>query len=546
MGQQRKAQETASSRKPRMAVRTRVALAVAIGLVVVGVPATVAAVQSSADPAWVAPVNAPIWDGFRPPGREYHDGVDIGADKFVPIRAVSAGRVIVRECNAHINGTPYSCDIDGSPTVRGCGWYVDIAHAGGIITRYCHMAIEPLVKLGDTVITGQRIGYVGSSGNSSAPHLHFQVHVIPAGQPLDAEPENAVDPVAFMAARGAPLGRGNDVPSSPTATPTITPPTPPAVPLHQAATDIDGDGTSELVVWRPSEGQWYLRKLASTAGAPIPLGIDEDVPVVGDYDGDGLDDLAVWRQSDGRWLVQTSSGAPVSDPVLGTPEDYPVPGDYDGDGKTDFAVWQPFGSVWLVLHAAGAEAAPVEFGLPGDLPVVADYDGDGRSDLAVWRPDGQWLVQASSGIELPPVVLGVAGDIPVPGDYDGDGLADFAVWRAAEAQWYVRYATGAAAEEPVAFGADGDRPVVGDYDGDGVDDLALWRPADGTWSIQLSSSDTLVEIVHGVTGDVPANSPQWLDADGTPLTLADLLARRFALAKQRAADAAATPPTTQG
>jgi hypothetical protein len=88
------------------------------------------------------------------------------------------------------------CDVDGSPQTPGCGWYVDIAHAGSIATRYCHMLTHPYVHEGQTVAVGQVIGIVGSSEHSSGPHLHFEVHVS----------ETPTDPIPFMASMCAPLG----------------------------------------------------------------------------------------------------------------------------------------------------------------------------------------------------------------------------------------------------------------------------------------------------------------------------------------------------
>ena len=57
------------------------------------------------------------------------------------------------------------------------------------------------MSVGQVVALGQTLGFVGSSGNSGAPHLHFEVHT---GYP--ATRANAVDPVPFMIAHGAPLG----------------------------------------------------------------------------------------------------------------------------------------------------------------------------------------------------------------------------------------------------------------------------------------------------------------------------------------------------
>lgn len=150
---------------------------------------------------WTVPVSldqGQFWGGFRTDARPDHDGVDIGADSGVPIHAASAGTVRYSECNSP------TCDVPGSPEMGGCGWMTVIDHAGGIATRYCHMVSEPLVAAGDTVAAGQVIGYVGSTGNSSAAHLHYEVHFDPTtGDRLGDD--TAVDPVPFHESAGAPL-----------------------------------------------------------------------------------------------------------------------------------------------------------------------------------------------------------------------------------------------------------------------------------------------------------------------------------------------------
>ncbi|RRR99470.1 M23 family metallopeptidase [Glycomyces terrestris] len=150
---------------------------------------------------WMSPVAGPVWSGFQTPERPTHNGVDIGAPRGATVVAASSGTVITSECNASLHGQPYSCDVDGSPEVAGCGWYVNILHAGDYLTRYCHFGSAPLVKEGDVVQAGQILGYVGSSGRSSGPHLHYETHLN-----ADRSPAGAVDPVAFMQQMGAPLG----------------------------------------------------------------------------------------------------------------------------------------------------------------------------------------------------------------------------------------------------------------------------------------------------------------------------------------------------
>jgi murein DD-endopeptidase MepM/ murein hydrolase activator NlpD len=153
---------------------------------------------------WTQPVRAPVVSGFRTRERPGHDGVDLGAARHTTIVAAAAGTVQRVRCNAidSRTGGDWGCDRDGDPNLtQGCGWYVDIAHSGGIITRYCHLQARPYVTTGDRVIAGQPIGVVGSTGHSSGPHLHFEVHVNG-----DARSAGAVSPQEWMAVRGAPLG----------------------------------------------------------------------------------------------------------------------------------------------------------------------------------------------------------------------------------------------------------------------------------------------------------------------------------------------------
>jgi murein DD-endopeptidase MepM/ murein hydrolase activator NlpD len=152
---------------------------------------------------WTPPVLAPIVSGFRTESRPSHDGVDLSAARGTPIRAASAGTVTAVRCN--VIPESHGCDQDGDPeNVKGCGWYVDLEHAGGVVTRYCHMLGRPYVETGNVVVAGQVIGLVGSSGHSSGPHLHFEVHL-----DGDRSSRGAVNPVIFMASMGAPLGLTN-------------------------------------------------------------------------------------------------------------------------------------------------------------------------------------------------------------------------------------------------------------------------------------------------------------------------------------------------
>nr|WP_239102608.1 M23 family metallopeptidase [Actinoplanes siamensis] len=153
---------------------------------------------------WTRPVTGDeVGSRFRTADRPGHDGVDLIVGRGTVIRAASSGVVVRVRCNVAGQSwdAPFHaampCDTDGRPGLGGCGWYVEVRHAGDIVSRYCHMVRQPMVKVGQSVTAGQPIGYVGTSGNSSGPHLHYEIHT---GYP--ATESNAINPVPFMISKG--------------------------------------------------------------------------------------------------------------------------------------------------------------------------------------------------------------------------------------------------------------------------------------------------------------------------------------------------------
>jgi FG-GAP repeat len=240
------------------------------------------------------------------------------------------------------------------------------------------------------------------------------------------------------------------------------------------ASDYNGDGKSDLTVWRASENKWWVKGISSPVWGTVG-----DIPVPGDYNGDGKTDYAVWRPSDGKWYIKD-----IAIVQWGTAGDIPVPGDYNGDGKTDYAVWRPSEGKWYVYGQS-----TTVWGVNGDFPVAGDYNGDGKTDLAVWRPgDGKWYIK-----DVSQNAWGVAGDIPVQGDYNGDGKTDLAVYRPWENMWYVMGVGN------TRYGAAGDMPIAGnDLNGDRKADYLVFRPSKGTWH-----SPVIADTAWGTKGDVP-------------------------------------------
>ena len=112
-----------------------------------------------------------------------------------------------------------------------------------------------------------------------------------------------------------------------------------------------------------------------------------------DYDGDGKSDLSVFRPSNGVWYISRSGTGATAAAQFGTLGDRPAPEDFDGDGITDYAVFRSSTGIWYILNSSNNSFTAIQFGTIGDLPDPADFSGDGKAELAVFRPsNGVWYV----------------------------------------------------------------------------------------------------------------------------------------------------------
>jgi hypothetical protein len=107
--------------------------------------------------AW--PLRTALGDRFGPRGAGFHPGIDLPAPAGTPVRTAAVGRVVLAR-----------------PTTGGYGNLVIVRHADGVQTMYAHLSLI-FVARGQWVTVGSLLGFVGSTGDATGPHLHFEVRV---------------------------------------------------------------------------------------------------------------------------------------------------------------------------------------------------------------------------------------------------------------------------------------------------------------------------------------------------------------------------------
>lgn len=271
----------------------------------------------------------------------------------------------------------------------------------------------------------------------------------------------------------------------------------------RAPFDYDGDDKTDVSIYRPSLGQWWIQRSSNGSTLALPFGSSADKMVPADYTGDQKTDIAIFRPSTGTWFILRSEDNSFFSFPFGTlAGDVPVVGDFDGDGKADPTIVRPSTNTWYIQKSSNGVTDILGFGTAGDVPVVGDYDGDAKADVAIYRPSvGQWWTRRSSDLVVTALAFGNSTDKAVQGFYTADNKTDRAIFRPSTGEWFIlRSEDNSFYSAP--FGTSGDIPVPGDYDGDDRYDLAVFRPSTSTWFVNRTTAGTLIQA-FGTSGDIP-------------------------------------------
>ncbi len=249
-------------------------------------------------------------------------------------------------------------------------------------------------------------------------------------------------------------------------TPTPTPP-----PAIIDSGDYNGDGTSDIALFRPDSGLWAVRGITR-----VYFGALEDRPASGDYNNDGTTDIALFRGSSGLWAIRG-----ITRVYFGGSSDISAPGDYNGDGVCDIAIYRESTGLW-----AARGITRCYFGSEDDIPIPGYYQGNREKGIAIFRPStGLWAAR-----DFTRFYFGGSEDQPSVADYSGNGSDQAGIFRAGSGLWAIR------GYSRFYYGSSDDNPVPASYGGANAT-AAIFRESAGLWSLR-----TLSRIYYGTAGDI--------------------------------------------
>lgn len=343
-----------------------------------------------------------------------HQGIDISYNGGTPIVAAYAGTVTTRQYSASY------------------GNYMVIAHPGGYTTLYAHMAAAGSVAPGQPVSTGQSIGVVGNTGNSTGAHLHFEMR------------RNGVNIANGGYTCKTNVTRGEPIPMN-------FPDLSGGAGASSVKFDINGDVKADM------------------------LAIRNDGYLVA-YFGDGAGGTQLTQVGGPGWSTTSAL----------------VTGDFNGDNAGDVMQTRADGSLYFYKGNFTSTFAPTYVGAGWDtfslITGGVDFNGDQRADIVARGANSNLYLYPGDGQGGfgAPVQIGTnwsAFTALVAGDFNKDGRGDLMARNSAGELWgYYGTANGFGYVQQLGQGWNGFTSILsnGDHNGDGNPDLVARRGSDQT------------------------------------------------------------------
>jgi hypothetical protein len=257
--------------------------------------------------------------------------------------------------------------------------------------------------------------------------------------------------------------------------------------------DWAGNGASKVGLFRPSDGTFYLdyngNGVWDGCGTDrcLQIGMLNDIPLVGDWNGNGTSKVGAFRPSDGTFYLDYNGNGQwdgcSTDRCLqiGMTGDIPLVGDWNGDGVAKVGAFRPSdGTFYLDYNGNGqwdgcTTDQCLAIGMTGDVPLVGDWNGSGTSKVGAFRPsdgtfyldyngNGMWDGCATDRC----LAIGLNGDTPLVGDWDATGSSKVGAFRPSDGTFYLDYNgngqwDGCGTDRCLPIGLSGDTPLVGKW-----------------------------------------------------------------------------------